>query len=138
MRNVLNQNNAILAQIFEKARYLSDLNTRLLRHIEPELAAHCQIANFAKGVLHIEVDSANWGTKLRYQVPDLLKVFRSEEQMHNLINIKTYINPPSAKPRTLPSVAPLSAEAKIAISAAAESTTDEKLKAALRRLASRS
>lgn len=133
MRRLLNTKASGLAEIIAKSHYLKNLNEKLLKHFDPSIAEHCTIANFEKGILVVEIDSAAWGTHFRYSVPELIATLRQEEGLYNLISIKSYIRPNGDKPKVQKS-AHLSNQAATSLRETAASLPEGPLKEAMMRL----
>lgn len=136
MRRLLNTKTSQLADIIAKSHYLQGLNKQLLKHFDPALAEHCTIANFDKGILVVEIDSAAWGTHFRYGTPELLATLRREEGLYNLRSIKSYIRPGAAARQKTKKSVKLSEQAGTTLRDSAQSLPESPLKEAMIRLAS--
>jgi hypothetical protein len=70
IQSMLGQNK--LAGLFAKARQLHAMQGIFQQLLPPELQSHCQIANQREQHLIIEVDTAAWGLRLGFLLPQLL------------------------------------------------------------------
>ena len=91
---VLSQSKNELAYLIDKVNQLRELNEHLYSILEdPQLAKHCQIANFEDNILVIAVDSANWATRIRYISKDLIDKLSQVQPFHDLKAIRCIIAP---------------------------------------------
>ncbi|HEB63849.1 MAG TPA: DUF721 domain-containing protein [Gammaproteobacteria bacterium] len=132
-----------IKSLLDRASYLNEL-TCYLRTILPEtVAPHCQIANIKmnrSGInLVLITDSPVWSTKIRFYIPAILSHMKKHKELQQLnsIRIKTrpreYHNTEEEQIR----VVQMSDKSAQLIAQAANSTQDETLKAALKRLSNR-
>lgn len=82
-----------LAELIHKVNVLKDLNQTLRALLDPKLAKHCEIANFENNTLVLTVDNANWATRIRYAIPDLIKQLKQHPSFNKLKSIKCIITP---------------------------------------------
>lgn len=81
-----------LLTIQERGKALSTLNHLLNRLLPPPLAEQCRVANYRLGILIIEVSSASWLTRLRYEQEKLRSQLR-QNGLSGLASIQFKINP---------------------------------------------
>ena len=93
--------NSKLKGLVHKTNYLNTLNQRLLTLLAPPLVDHCTIANVRQNVLIIYVNSAAWGMKLRYQLPELLEKLRGDKTLADISSIEYKIRPANREKVTL-------------------------------------
>ena len=70
-----------LANLITRTRQLNRLTHMLRRHMDEQLARHCYVGNIQKPTLTILVDSANWATRLRFEIPDLIAKISQDNQV---------------------------------------------------------
>ena len=102
---------------------------------EIELAQHCQVSMVKNGVLYLQITSAGWATRLRYQTPELIKSLAKFQEFRGVktIQIKVSANTAPVNRQLLPT--PISAESAESIAQIAEGIKDKDLQAAMRKLA---
>lgn len=95
LTNILQDDPAsVLAFIQSKAQQLISLNHIWQTVISSnELNEHTRVANFRKGDLIIECDSAVWATRLRYLLPDIKQKLLNYPDLHSLVQIEWRIQP---------------------------------------------
>lgn len=89
--NNLFQANSLLS-IQERGYALSTLNNLLIKLLPESLAQQCRVANYRQSILVIEVSSASWLTRLRYEQEEL----RSRLRKNGLTGLSSFqfkINP---------------------------------------------
>lgn len=139
IRRLLETEVRSLNGLMEHARRLERLAREIRAALPHPLADHCRLANVRRGSLILQVDSAAWATRLRYQVPGLLKQFRKHASLAQVTDIKIRVTPPDSPKSIRPfRSARLSPSSAKMLMDTAEAITDPDLGAALRRLASRS
>ena len=138
--HVLKHEGKLLQNILSKVGVLKQLNEQLTRHLDPELAKHCQIAKIDKDCLIVLVDSSNWATQLRFYIPDLLPKLRTYPPFQNLKAICSKVRP-DYKPvsgRKQPRIIKhLSTESAQMVLETASTIEDKDLRAVLERIAKR-
>lgn len=128
-----------LEQVLERVESLRRLNERVMLCVDPDLQAHCQVANFRQGCLVMVVDSAVWATRLRYSFPELLNRLRFEARLFEVSSLQCVVRKVSMpqisknKEKSLS----LTAENAQLFLEIAENESDPILAASLKRLASR-
>jgi hypothetical protein len=128
-----------LERLITRAVAISHLNTSLHSILDNTLKNHCNVANFTEGKLILLTDSPAWISRLRYQIPSLLKQLQQLSEFKGLIQIKLRIQPKyvERKKRQLHRE-PISKIAASCLTTLADSVQDKELQIALRQLASRS
>ncbi|WP_341502935.1 DciA family protein [Gallaecimonas sp. GXIMD4217] len=85
-----------VADLQQRALLLRRLNQAYAKLVGEPLASQSRVANLRQGTLVIEVASAAWLTRLRYQREELLSQFR--QQIHpSLTSLDLRINPAAAR-----------------------------------------
>ena len=94
LTNILQHDPAsVLAFIQNKVQQLINLNQIWQTVISNELNEHTRVANFRKGYLIIECDSAVWATRLRYLLPDIKQELLNYPDLDSLVQIECSIQP---------------------------------------------
>lgn len=75
-----------LNSLLQHAEKLKNLQLLIYKALPPELHRHCQVANFQSRTLTLATDHANWATRIRYNIPGILK---SLHQLPETVEIKT-------------------------------------------------
>ena len=136
--HILSSKSSGLERLLERVNNLAEVNRALHSYLAAPLNAHCQLQNIKGQWAVVHVDSSAWATRLRYQIPQLLKFLQSLPGLGQLKEIQIQIRPPRHQaPKPKARSAQFSAASAAAVHALAESTSDPKLSAALRRLANR-
>lgn len=91
--NVLNHQASELGHIYQKLQQLQLLQGKLDQCLPDTFKPYCRVANYREGCLVIGVSSAAWATQLRYAIPDLLQLLRTQAGLYDLCSISTYIDP---------------------------------------------
>lgn len=126
-----------LRQVIAHAKQLELLQPILQSCLSAAAASYCHLANYSNGRLVIIVDNAHWLTRLRYQQQQLIDRLRAHSQFAGLQRIQFRVRPTTVAQdgRQPQDRATISSAAKDCINSCAEVIEDEKLRAALLRLA---
>lgn len=81
-----------LQTIQQKALALAKLNQAVSALLPKPLQTHCRVANLRQNTLILEVESANWLNRLRYEQETLRLTLRASI-LPSLAGIAMYINP---------------------------------------------
>lgn len=81
-----------LLTIQERGKALSTLSRLLYGFLPLPLTEQCRVANYRQGILIIEVSSASWLTRLRYEQEKLRSLLR-QNGLSGLSSIQFKINP---------------------------------------------
>jgi len=128
-----------LEKLITHAVAISHLNAKLHSILDNSLKNHCVIANFSNGNLILLTDSPAWISRLRYQIPSLLKQLQQLAEFRGLINIKLRIQPKYIEPKKRQlHREPISTIAASCLTTLADGVNNIELEITLRRLASRS
>ncbi|MEE4245450.1 MAG: DciA family protein [Kangiellaceae bacterium] len=63
--------------IFDNLSKIKQLEQIVKAKLDPKLREHCSIINYRDNIIVIATQSANWATRLKYQLPELLSQLRS-------------------------------------------------------------
>lgn len=93
MKKISDINEGGLQYIFGKLNVLKNLEKKISPHIPEELRNFCRLANYENGVLKFAVPNSIWGTRLRYDSPELLSILRNLTDLPKITAISYYIEP---------------------------------------------
>jgi hypothetical protein len=138
LNHFLNRESKTLAPLLKKLRQLEQWNAWLRECLmDDTLAKHCYIANLDKTALIVMVDSAHWSTRLKFNIPTILKKIQTYPGLETVraICCKTYPAhfSPRKKIHDRPSV--LSSKTAETILEIAEKIEDKQLKDILQKIA---
>lgn len=140
--HILKNDGKTLKGLFQKVDQLREFNDIFAQYAEPGIVSHCKIANLQNNCLIVIVDSGNWATQLRFQIPDLLAKMRQHPCLAGLkaICCKTRPDPAFEKPRKKQSKGPMkqmSLATSEMILKSAKTIEDKKVREILVRIAGR-
>lgn len=92
IKNFIHHEESMLTGLLKQARFLSQLNEGLARHLSTELASHCCVSSFRDGLLRVAVDSAAFALALRYGIPALLEQLSFDSSLPKIESIECYID----------------------------------------------
>lgn len=122
-------------RLFKEASRLLAIEQRMHQALlHPELASHCRVASWCNGSLKILIDSPTWATRFRFQISSLLDTLKSQLPALKEIECRVIPQPGAIEVTYWPAV-PISRETATMLQGTAAAVSDEKLKAALYRLA---
>jgi hypothetical protein len=125
------------ARLIERIQYLKSLNGQLHICLDPETSSHAQVADLNAERLLVHVDSSAWATRLRYQLPQLLRCLHRHPSLAQLRRIEVRVAPQAQPVSPPPQAASLSAANAAIIDSTADGLSDPALRSALKRLARR-
>jgi len=102
IEEIANSDETQFGNILKKVECINSLNELLMPLLDPEMARHCQVANYRQGQLIIEVENAAIATILRFQLPDILAKLRQNPRLAGIASIAFYIKsttPPQTQPQ---------------------------------------
>ena len=122
-----------LSQICKHIEKINELQIKLQKHLEAPLNRHVVIADYQQKTLVLHTDSAAWAAKLRYQTPDILKVFKRDAPGIRTVRIK--VMPSDSLSQVTRHAEQVTPETVYAIRQVAEKTGDPALRAILHSIA---
>jgi len=135
---LLNLGNHELASLITRARQFAKYNAWLKLQLPSPLNEYCAVADIQGISLILSVDKAIWATKLRFSGVSIISQMRKQfPELSQLEQLKVIVLPQKVT-QNAPEKSPmhhLSAKNALVIRMLAESITDQKLRAALERLA---
>ncbi|XKM13856.1 DciA family protein [Orbaceae bacterium ac157xtp] len=81
-----------LKNIQAKSGALTTLNAMYLQLLPNSLNGNCRVANYRQGVLIVEVSTASWMTRLRYEQERIISTLR-KNKLPGLASIQYKVNP---------------------------------------------
>ena len=85
------RDNSGLNKILQKVNQLQHLDQLLKTFLEPDISAHCQVANFRENILVIQCDNAAWATRIKFLIPQLISFLRQPNYLPQLASISVII-----------------------------------------------
>jgi hypothetical protein len=82
-----------LQYIFGKLEVLKNLEKKISPCLPEDIRRFCRLANYENSVLKFAVPNSVWGTRLRYSLPELLKILTSKSDLPKIKSIEYYIEP---------------------------------------------
>lgn len=126
-----------LKALFSQAQRLSQLQNLLESQLEAGAREHCRIASWRDGCLLLIITDAQWATRLRYQQRRLQKALMQFDEFKELQRMLFKVQPPRTPMRGPIRTVTLSPTAASSLRESAEHVSDNRLREALERLASR-
>lgn len=83
----------ILKHTQEKLAILEELNTLIQDSLNPELKAHCRVANIKKNTLILTTTSPVWKYQIRFWHYEILEAIHKDPKYKKIRAIKTKISP---------------------------------------------
>lgn len=133
MGRIVNDDPA-LAVLWERTRPLRELQKLYATLVPPYLRAASRVGHVGADELKLFADSGAVATRLRLQVPDLLREFRAKGWQFTAIRVGVQVRIPAGPHGKIPRAA-LDGRAKSSLAKTAEAMSDSPLKDALTRLA---
>ncbi len=126
-----------LNTLIKHADILSALQVTVANNILPELREHCLVSNIQRDTLTLSTAHANWATKIRYAIPDILKALRSLPETSAIKTIRVIVIPDSINEDTpRKNKLTLSRNTAEIINDMASTMSDPEISACLKRLSS--
>ena len=135
MRRISQCLNTKLAEIYQRAIILDELNAKVISMLPEQLRGHFSVGSFNQGCLVLITQDPVWASQLRYHLPDLRERLRKDAGIYQLASIKISVSADGiVQPATLKKFPPLSAKARDIIIAGSEQCDYTPLKKALEQL----
>ena len=94
MRSISQCLNKNLSDICKKSIQIEALNLIIKKYIPDHIQPFCHVGSFTSGCLKLVLFNPNFGTELRYFLPELRDQLRGQEKLYQLSNIKIVIAQP--------------------------------------------
>ncbi len=95
IRDLINEPGSQLNTLLKHADTLSALQATVSKKLLPELREHCLVSNVQRDTLTLSTAHANWATKIRYTIPDILKALHSVPETSDIKTIRVIVIPDS-------------------------------------------
>ncbi|MBN2689265.1 MAG: DUF721 domain-containing protein [Gammaproteobacteria bacterium] len=86
-----------LASIYHKVDELNHLNKIFHAIYNNDLGKQCYVVDLTAKTLHLIVTTSAWATKLRFSIPDIIKILKTQPEFNNICKIKYKIDNFKAK-----------------------------------------
>jgi len=127
-----------MPNIYEHAKYINELNHKISKLLPVPVNTHCQLANIKHGSATFLADSSAWAARLRFSIPDILKIFHQQLDLQQVKSIRIKVSIPENVPRRTPLIKPkLSEQSSNLLKNFAESISYPALRASLYKLSRR-
>lgn len=93
MKKVSEIQQGVLNHIFDKLSTIKAIERQVQPFLPPDLAKHCRLANVEDNRLIFAVKNSLWGTQLKFTLPELLGILRTQAGLPALASISYYIDP---------------------------------------------
>ena len=134
IQSILNKDSKILSALCARTAQISTLQRKLRMEIVSPLSKHLIVANFTKKTLTIHADSPAWAARLRFQIPDILRIARETCNLTELHSIRVKVVITENDVKTPKRKISLSDKSIQLIRKTAELTSDSTLRSSLFRL----
>lgn len=130
-----------MERLIQRGNQLLRVDILVRRLLGPGFEEHCRVANIKGSSLLLHVDSTVWATRIRYQLPELLRSLQQTEPLRQITEIQLRVQPrdETETPKKAARIrkATMSRDAALCVHECASSIDDEQLRSALQRLANR-
>ena len=92
IRNILGNNHSSLGKLLAKCQIANDLARLFATIVDGSFAKHCKLASYQNGELTLVVTNAAWATKIRYAIPELIKILCVQPEFRDLKKINYNID----------------------------------------------
>jgi len=128
------KNSAHLQKLIQSSHDQQQIFLKIKELLEPQLAAHCISTHYSGQSLKLFTDSSVWASRFRFQSKSLLKKLYDNHIPVHKLDVKVIPESRPPEPRKHPARR-ISEQAAQTLIDTADSIDDEKLQAAMRKLA---
>jgi hypothetical protein len=128
------KNSAHLRKLVQTSKDQQQIFLKIKELLEPQLAAHCISTHYSGQSLKLFTDSSVWASRFRFQSKSLLKKLYDNHIPVHKLDVKVIPESRPPEPRKHPARR-ISEQAAQSLIDTADSIDDEKLQAAMRKLA---
>jgi len=128
------KNSAHLQKLIQSSHDQQQIFLKIKELLEPQLAAHCISTHYSGQSLKLFTDSSVWASRFRFQSKSLLKKLYDNHIPVHKLDVKVIPESRPPEPRKHPARR-ISEQAAQSLIDTADSIDDEKLQAAMRKLA---
>ena len=84
---IITDQNSRLGRLIHHAKQLEKMTELFRTVLDTDLTKHCNVTAFDGKNLALIVDSAAWGTRLRYAIPDMIKTLKFQPEFQKIEKI---------------------------------------------------
>ena len=92
---ILTKNASVLTNLIRKSKNVQNLASVFHSMLDASLAKHCKLATLEGSKLNVTVTNAAWATRLRYAIPDIIKILRTQPEFKEISTIHYFVNQPT-------------------------------------------
>lgn len=134
IHSLINDQSEILHALTTHTTRITKLQSKIRSEMGPPLSEHLIIANYSNKTLTIHTENPAWASKLRFNIPNILKISQSKCGLAELSTIRIKVIPSDSNKEKPDRKLKLSEQSKEMIRKTAETTKDNKLRSVLLRL----
>jgi hypothetical protein len=88
---ILEKNNSIFTKLIKKTQDTKSLAAVFQSVLDENLTKYCQFAKLEDSVITIAVKNAAQATRIRYAIPDMLKILRTQPEFKKIASIRYFV-----------------------------------------------
>lgn len=123
-----------LSFINNKLKFFRELESVLREHLPVSMKPHCRLVCYQNHRLTLSTTSANWATRIQYQLPELQRQLKYHPFFSSLKEVRLKLSYPPVEAQTAQIEKSISEASIQSLEELAEATTVKALEASLRRL----
>lgn len=89
---ILENNNSVFAKLIKKTQSANNLTSVFKNMLDTDIIKNCQFISLNNSTINIAVKNTAWATRIRYAIPDMLKILRTQPEFKTAKNIKYFIS----------------------------------------------
>ncbi len=89
--SILNQKKSPILTLYQKAKSFIEIDQKLKEHLNLGSQDHYWLSDLSDDVATIVVDSSSWATRLRYNIPKILKILNTNLNFNKIKIIRIKI-----------------------------------------------
>lgn len=92
-RELISDTNDSFSALYKKSLAILSIQNILRSTLGPALAQHMHVANLNPEYIVIFTENQSWATKLRFRIPEILKITRMHSGYKNLETVRVKVSP---------------------------------------------
>lgn len=92
-RELISDTNDSFSALYKKSLAILSIQNILRSTLGPALAQHMHVANLNPEYIVIFTENQSWATKLRFRIPEILKITRTHSGYKNLETVRVKVSP---------------------------------------------
>jgi len=88
IKQLLTENDNRLTGLIKTAQQAQHLDQVFHNIIDLEVAGQCKVAKLVDNILTVIVTNAAWATRLRYAIPEMIKLLQTQPEFKDLQDIR--------------------------------------------------